>query len=141
MRSLCLISAAVLIGATAAYAETKPQISVTSKAAEITVTVQDALRRHPGLAENCLAEGRRWAETSRAEAAKELKGNPEFFTEGRRWTFERSYELASVVGRYISVIRDDGTYAGGAHPNSRIDTILWDREARKSQVKFRASPV
>jgi hypothetical protein len=128
-----LYTLAFLIGSltSIAHAETKPQISITSKAAEITVTVQDALRRHPGLADNCLAEGRRWAETSRAEAAKELKENPELFTEGRRWTFERSYELASVVGRYVSVIRDDGTYAGGAHPNSRIDTILWDRETRK----------
>ena len=26
---------------------------------------------------------------------------------------------------------DDGTYTGGAHPNTRIDTILWDRDARK----------
>ena len=131
MRSICLISTAILIATAAAYAETKPQISLTTKSAEITVTVQDALRRHPGLAENCLTEGRRWAETNRAEAAKELKDNPGLFTEGRRWTFERSYELASVVGRYISVIRDDGTYSGGAHPNTRIDTILWDREARK----------
>ena len=131
MRSVCLISTAVLIVASAAFAETKPQISITTKAAEITVTVQDALRPHPGLAENCLAEGRRWAEQARTAAAKELKENPEFFAEGRRWTSERLYELASVVGRYVSVIRDDGTYQGGAHPNSRIDTILWDRNQKK----------
>ena len=70
------------------------------------------------------------------EAAKELRENPDFFTEGRRWTFERSYEVASVVGRYVSVLRDDGSYAGGAHPNSRTDTILWDRD-RKKRVSMR----
>ena len=36
-----------------------------------------------------------------------------------------------MVGRYISVLRDDGTFTGGAHPNSYEDTILWDRDARK----------
>ena len=36
-----------------------------------------------------------------------------------------------MVGRYISVLRDDGTFTGGAHPNSYADTILWDRDARK----------
>ena len=28
-------------------------------------------------------------------------------------------------------MRDDGTYTGGAHPNTRIDTILWDRTQKK----------
>jgi hypothetical protein len=122
---------ALTVAITTAHAQTKPQISITTKAAEITVTVHDLLRRYPGLAEDSLAEGRRWVERQRAEAAKEMKGYPEMFAEGRRWTFERSYEIASVVGRYISVIRDDGTYTGGAHPNTRLDTILWDGQARK----------
>jgi hypothetical protein len=131
MRWICLIAAAGLIAGGAALAATKPQVDITTRAAAISVTVDQALRQHPGLAENCLAEGRRWAEQSRAQAAEELKSNPEFFQEGRRWTFERRYEVHSVVGRYVSVVRDDGTYSGGAHPNSRIDTILWDRNQKK----------
>ncbi len=131
MRQLFLVPAAVIALAALAHAETKPQISINTKAAEITVTVEDLLRKHPGLAEDCLAEGRRWAERMRAEAAKELKENPEFFQEGRRWTMERSYEITSVVGRYISVLRDDGTYEGGAHPNRNLNTILWDRNQKK----------
>ncbi len=131
MRSICLVPTAALVVTTLAYAETKPQISITTRAAEITVTVDAALRKHPGLAENCLAEGRTWAERQRAEAAKELKESPEFFQEGRRWTLERRYEIRSVIGRYVSVLRDDGTYQGGAHPNSYTDTILWDRDARR----------
>jgi len=132
MRWICLIATAGAIAASAALAETKPQISVTTKAAEITVTIDNLMRKHPGLAENCLAEGRRWAEQSRAQAAEELKSNPDFFTEGRLWTFERRYEIVSVVaGRYVSVLRDDGVYSGGAHPNTHLDTILWDRNQKK----------
>ena len=29
------------------------------------------------------------------------------------------------------MLRDDGTYTGGAHPNSYMNTILWDRDARR----------
>jgi hypothetical protein len=114
-----------------AHAETKPQIEIKTKAAEIGVTVDPALRKFPGLYEDNLAEGKRWAERNRAEAAKGAREEPQFFREGRRWTFERSYQLRSVVGRYISVLRDDGTYTGGAHPNSYLDTILWDSDARR----------
>jgi hypothetical protein len=131
MRFYWAASALVIACAGVVHAETKAQISITTKAAEIAVTIEPELRSHPGIYENCLAEGRRWAEQNRTEAAKELRDNPTSFAEDRRWTFERSYGRRSVVGRYVSVLRDDGTYAGGAHPNSNIDTILWDREARK----------
>jgi hypothetical protein len=132
MRTDCiLVSLALFAFTIPAYAETKPQISIATRAAEIAVTLEPALRQHPGLYDNCLAEGRRWAERNRAEAAKELKENPDFFTEDRRWTFERTYEIRAVIGRYVSVLRLDGMYQGGAHPNSYTDTILWDREARR----------
>ena len=36
-----------------------------------------------------------------------------------------------VDGRYISIIRADYEYTGGAHPNSSSDTILWDKSAGK----------
>jgi hypothetical protein len=114
-----------------AHAETRPQIDIKTKSVEVSVKVDPALRKFPGLFEDSLAEGKRWAERNRAEAAKAARDEPEFFREGRRWTFERSYELLSVVGRYISVLRDDGTFTGGAHPNSFANTILWDRDTRK----------
>lgn len=122
----------IVIGLTAiAYSETKPQIEIKTKSVEVSVKVDPALRKFPGLYEDSLAEGKRWAERNRAEAAKASRDEPEFFRGGRRWTFERSYELLSFVGRYISVLRDDGTFTGGAHPNSYENTILWDRDARK----------
>lgn len=125
------ITILLIASSAVAYAETKPQISITTKAVEVAVTIAPELRKHPGLYEDVLAEGKRWAERNRTEAAKALRDEPDFFREGRRWTFERSYLLRSVVGRYVSVLRDDGTFTGGAHPNSFADTILWDREARK----------
>ena len=73
MRANSILLALVTLAlAPAVHAETKPQISLTSRAAEITVTVEPSLRKHPGLYENCLAEGGTWAERNRAEAAKEL---------------------------------------------------------------------
>ncbi len=135
MTTWCRLLAPILVvaGVALAHAETKtkPQIAISTKAVEVTVTVDPALRKYPGLFEDNLAEGRRWAERNRAEAAKARRDEPEFFREGRRWTFERAYNLRSAVGRYISVLRDDGTYTGGAHPNSHMNTILWDRDARR----------
>ena len=121
----------VIACAAVAQAETKPQISISTKAVEVTVTVDPALRKFAGLFEDSLGEGRSWAERNRAEAAKAQRDEPAFFREGRRWTFERSYELRSVVGRFVSVLRDDGTFTGGAHPNSYLNTILWDSDARR----------
>jgi hypothetical protein len=129
-RAIAAVGAVIGLAAIA-HAETKPQIEIKTKSVEVGVTVDPALRKFPGLYEDSLAEGKRWAERNRAEAAKASRDEPEFFREGRRWTFERSYELWSEVGRYISVLRADGTFTGGAHPNSYTNTILWDREARK----------
>jgi hypothetical protein len=125
-----LISALALALTTAAAAP-KTDIAIKTRAAEITVAVEDALKRHPGLGADCLAEGRRWADKNRAEADKALRDDPVDFAGGRRWSLEREYALRSVVTRYVSVLRTDYSYTGGAHPNTEIDTILWDREAKK----------
>jgi hypothetical protein len=36
-----------------------------------------------------------------------------------------------VDGRYVSIVRSDYMNTGGAHPNSDVDTILWDKAAKK----------
>jgi hypothetical protein len=131
LASVFVVAGAALVQAEPKKAETKPQIAISTKAVEVTVTVAPELRKFPGLYEDSLAEGKRWAERNRVEAAKAQRDEPEFFRGGRRWTFERAYRLRSVVGRYVSVLRDDGTYTGGAHPNSYTDTILWDADTRK----------
>jgi hypothetical protein len=112
----------------------KPAIELKTRAAEITVTIDKALKAHSGLPENLRAEGLRYVAKARAEAEKEYKESPEWFKQdgGRRWSYDLVYAQRSVVaGRYVSVLRDDGTYTGGAHPNSRTDTILWDTAQRK----------
>jgi hypothetical protein len=50
-----------------------PQISIKTKIAEITVEVDKALKGHPDLTENLLAEGRKWAAQTRADAEKEKR--------------------------------------------------------------------
>lgn len=112
----------------------KPAIEVKTRAAEITVTIEKELKAHSGLAENLRTEGQRYAAKSRAEAEKEYKESPEWFKQdgGRRWTYDLVYSQRSVVAdRYVSVLRDDGTFTGGAHPNSVTDTILWDKTQKK----------
>src|SRR5260370_4088537 len=51
-----------------------------------------------------------------------------------RWrlAFERKYSLRSVVdGHYVSIVRSDYMDTHGAHPNSDLDTVLWDAAAKK----------
>ncbi len=118
-------------------AEPKPDAVVKTKYIGASVTLDADIRADPPLADNLLAEGRRWMEKNRAEAAKEFKASPELFRDGRAWTFERSYSQTSKVGgRYVSIVRTDYVYTGGAHPNTDIDTILWDTDAKK-QISVR----
>jgi len=121
----------ILPTAAAGAAETKPVIAQKSKSAEIEVTIDPALKAYPGLYENLLAEGQRDAAKWRQEADKSLREEPEMFKGDRRHSYDRSYRQRSVVAHYVAILRDDGSYAGGAHPNSYTDTILWDTTAKK----------
>jgi hypothetical protein len=48
------------------------------------------------------------------------------------WSVDRKYETRSVVDRhYVSIVRSDYADTGGAHPNSDVNTILWDSAANK----------
>ena len=111
----------------------KPDIETKTRAAVITVSIDKKLKGDPALVADLMAEGRRFVAKMRAEADEEYKDPIEgYFRGGRRYTYERGYAFRSLVGnRYLSIVRDDGTYTGGAHPNSRLDTILWDRTQKK----------
>jgi hypothetical protein len=114
-----------------AHAEPKPDFAVKTKALEASVMLDAKIKADRALAANCLAEGKKWAETNRTAADRERASNPELFQSGP-WTMERKYEMRSVVdGRYVSIVRDDYENTGGAHPNSTSDTILWDKSAGK----------
>jgi hypothetical protein len=131
-----LLAFAYLNGSHAA--EPKPDAAVNTQYIDASVTLDAAIHADKPLAENLLVEGKRWMEKNRAEAAKEFKASPELFRNGRAWTFERNYSQTSTVdGRYVSIVRTDYIYTGGVHPNTDIDTILWDDSARK-QISIRS---
>jgi hypothetical protein len=112
-------------------AEPKPDATIKTKAIEASVILDEKVKADPAMASDCLAEGKKWMEKNAADAASELKQDPQFFKDGG-WTFERKYAVRSVVAdRYVSILRDDYMDTHGAHPNSTVDTIIWDKEAGK----------
>ena len=110
-------------------APNKPQISIETKYVEIYLTVDTKLEDFPTLFANCLAEGKAWAKTN-SDAAAEWRDNRKAIR-GLKWFYDRDYTLRSVVGSYISLVRTDEWFEGGAHPSHHADTILWDNVARK----------
>jgi len=118
-----------MVAAKSAFADT-PQISIERKYVEVTVTLQPALKPMAALYANCLAEGRSWADKALADATAQWRSDSKSFRD-LQWSYDRTYELRSVIGRYVSVVRDDDTFEGGAHPNHEVDTILWDKTAQK----------
>ena len=108
----------------------KPQISIKKGYVAITLIIDAELRRFTELFANCLSEGKTWAEKTNDDAAAEWRDNRRAFR-GLQWFHERDYQLRSVVGHYVSVVRSDDWFDGGAHPNRHIDTILWDSTAGK----------
>jgi hypothetical protein len=132
-----LVALACVNGNLAAEPKSKPDTEVKTKYIDGSVTLDKQIKANTPLADNLLADGRHWIEMNRAEAAKEFKTSPELFRDGRAWVFERGYsQTAKVGGRYVSIVRTDYIYTGGAHPNTLIDTILWDDDAKK-QISIR----
>lgn len=112
-------------------AEPKPDAAINTKAIEANVTLDSSIKADAPLAAYCLADGRRWIDKQAGDAAKERKQDPQAFRDGK-WSFERKYSVRSVVAdRYVSIIRDDYMDTRAAHPNSDVNTILWDRTQSK----------
>ena len=129
-RTIGLAGAIACAATLALAADTKPDFSIKTKWVEATVSLDATVKADSALAANCLAEGKKWAEKNRADADKERKQDPGLFR--NPWSFERKYLTRSLVdGRYVSIVREDYEYTGGAHPNSSSDTILWDKSAGK----------
>jgi hypothetical protein len=108
----------------------KPDASIKTKAIDANVFLDDKVKADPALAADCLAEGKKWIETNAADAASQMKQAAEYFKDGG-WSFERKYSVRSVVDRYVSVLRDDYMDTHGAHPNTDVDTVLWDMTENK----------
>lgn len=117
-------------------ADPKPDASIKTKAVEADVFLDARIKADPALSADCLAEGRKWIDGKSAEAANSLKEDPQLFNDGG-WAFERTYAIRSIVGdRYVSIQRSDYMDTRGAHPNSDVDTILWD-ENQKKRISIR----
>jgi len=130
LRALTFILSFVIC-APALAADPKPDATVKNKTVEASVFLGDSIKADPALAADCLADGRKWIGKQAADAASSRKTDPQLFQDGG-WSFERKYDIRSVIGdRYVSVIRSDYMDTHGAHPNTDVDTILWDRTAKK----------
>lgn len=131
-RRIGFIGALTCVAAAAAFAaEPKPDAAIKNKNIDASVLLDDKIKADPALAADCLAEGKKWMEKNAADAAASRKQDPVMFRDGA-WTFERKYSVRSVVdGHYVSVVRSDYMNTGGAHPNSDINSVLWDSAAKK----------
>jgi hypothetical protein len=130
-RRLCLAGAILCLASPLFAGEPKPDASLKNKSFDGRVFLDDAVKADPALAADCLAEGRKWMEKNAAEAESSRKQDPQFFRDGG-WTFERRYNVRSRVdNRYVSVVRNDYMDTRGAHPNSDVNTILWDQTSNK----------
>jgi Protein of unknown function (DUF3298) len=131
-RRLILLAAVAWLAAPALAGDPKKvDALLKTRGFEGTIVLDAGIKADPALAADSLAEGRTWLDKNAADAAAELKQDPLVFKEGGR-TFERKYSVRSIVAdRYASVLRDDYMDTHGAHPNSDVNTILWDRTARK----------
>jgi hypothetical protein len=132
LRLVALFTLAAFAAASPGRADDpKPDAVVKTGSIEARVLLDDEIKADAALAADCLAEGRKWLDKNAADAAASRKQDPQFFKDSG-WDFERKYSIRSVVAdRYVSVLRDDYMDTHGAHPNSDVNTVLWDKTANK----------
>jgi hypothetical protein len=129
------LAVAVALAATCIWpvraADPKPDAVVKTQNFEGRILLDDGIKADPALAADCLAEGKKWLDKNAADAAATLKDDPQAFDDGA-WDFERKYTVRSVVAdRYVSIVRTDYVDTHGAHPNSDVNTVLWDKAGNK----------
>jgi hypothetical protein len=126
------ICAAACLALSAAFAaELKPDAAIKNRNVEANVFLDDKIKADPALAADCLTEGKKWIDKNAAETNASRKEDPQQFHDGG-WSFERKYDTRSVVdGHYVSIVRSDYMDTHAAHPNSDVNTILWDATQKK----------
>jgi hypothetical protein len=131
-RGISLVGvAACFVTAVALAAEPKPDAAVKNRTVEASVFLDDKIKDDAALSSDCLTEGKKWIDKNVAYAVDSRQDDPVLFQNGG-WSFERKYAVRSKVGgHYVSIVRSDYKNTGGAHPNSDVDTILWDNSAKK----------
>jgi len=134
VRAMAFVAGTLALSASHA-AEPKPDAAIRTKAIDATVVLDKKIKADAQLAADCLAEGKKWMNTSAADAAASLKEDPQSFKDKDRgrWEYQRDYAVHSIVGgRYVSIVRSDAADTHGApHTNYTLDTILWDKAENK----------
>jgi len=117
--------------ASALAADPKPDAAFKNRNIDGAVFLDAKIKADPALAADCLGEGKKWIGKNAADAESSREQDPVMFRNGA-WSFERKYQVRSVVdGHYVSIVRSDYMDTGGAHPNSDVNTILWDTTAKQ----------
>ena len=131
-RRIGFIGVAACLATTGAFAAgPRPDAAIKNKSFDGSVFLDDKIKADAALSADCLTEGRRWINQKTAQAAASRQEDPVLFRDGG-WSFERKYTVRSLVdGRYVSIVRSDYMNTGGAHPNSDVDTVLWDATTKK----------
>jgi Protein of unknown function (DUF3298) len=130
-RALFLAGALIVLVSPLLASEPAPDAQRKNRIYDGQVYLDDKVKADPALAADSLAEGRKWIDKGAGEAESARKQDPQLFR-GRNWSYERRYNFRSLVdGHYVSIVRNDYLDTGGAHPNSDVNTILWDSTARK----------
>jgi hypothetical protein len=132
-RRICSVGAFawVVSAASTHAAEPKPDAAIKNKTVAASVFIDDKIKADPALAADCLAEGKKWIARNAADAAASRNQDEVLFRNGR-WSYQRKYAMRSLInGHYVSIVRSDFMDTGGAHPNSDVDTILWDTTAKR----------
>jgi len=123
--------ATIALASPSLAADPKPVAIVKNQNIDARVFLDDKIKADAPLAADCLAEGKKWLDKNAGDAAASRKQDPQFFRDGG-WDFERKYSVRSVVAdRYVSILRDDYMDTHGAHPNSDVNTVLWDKSENK----------
>jgi Protein of unknown function (DUF3298) len=130
-RFACIAALYFLWPALALGEDEKPIVSIKTKYVEIEVNIDRALHMFPQLYAALAADGKQFAELNRKEALAAWKTDPTLFRD-MPWTFDRGYRLRVAALPYVSVLVDTGRFTGGAHPNTVLDTVLWDTRANRN---------
>jgi hypothetical protein len=132
----CLAAQLILPISLPAWAEDeKPVLSIKTSYVEIEVSIEKELRAYPKLYSTLLADAKKYADENRKEAHAAWQADRPSFRD-HPWTFDRNYRLRAAAAPYVSVLIDSGEYTGGAHPNSLLDTLLWDsKQDRRTDMQ------
>ncbi|MCC7345935.1 MAG: DUF3298 domain-containing protein [Variibacter sp.] len=132
--SLTLVMLAINCGAPM-VARAAPAATARSAAFDGKVEIDARLARYPKFRAILLAESKHELALQKKEADEMRRTDRATF--GRsKWTFARKYVLRADTERYVSVVRIDDTYSGGAHPNTSVFTALWDKAAERVANPF-----